>query len=638
MKKLNAKALTCALCGAMTLGFFSCYTESKYEETETNSPQASGETETATFKNISMKKIAAGSFKFKYGADDDAEDVQMGAFNISETEVTQSLYEKIMGANPSSHKDGAAAGEVQAKRPVDSVSFYAALVFCNKLSAEEGLSPVYKIGGSTNPSDWGDIPSSSDSTWNAVEEVEGATGFRLPHEKEWIFAALGNNAILFGGFDNSYFAGCIGTDDIGKYAWYKTNAGDAESHEVAKKDANSNGLYDMSGNLWELCWETMGNGNHVRRGGAFESDNTDQLSVSTRWDIPPEAAWSSVGIRVVCSADAVPVSVSDTNANKSEDDPNTAQKPAGNDENGENNSQPAENPNDNPNTEPSSETPQENSGQGGEAAADFNLSDYLEMKDIAAGSFKFKYGEEGDAEDVNLGAFKISATEITQELYEAVMGANPSNHKDNAAEGEVQAKRPVDSVSFYSAIVFCNKLSAKVGLTPVYKIEGSSDTSAWGDIPTAKNEKWNAVTEDESADGFRIPHEKEWMFAALGDNAPDFSGFDSSYFAGCVGEADLNKYAWYKARFDGDDNVNGGDSGDTTHEVAKKSPNSNGLYDMSGNLWELCWETMDNGNHIRRGGGFGSEWTDQLALSARWDIPAHEGWGDVGFRIVQKSE
>ncbi|MBR4630232.1 MAG: SUMF1/EgtB/PvdO family nonheme iron enzyme [Treponema sp.] len=616
MKKLNAKALTCALCGAMTFGFFSCYTESKYEETEANSPQSSGETETATFKNISMKKIAAGSFKFG----DDTKTVC--AFYMAATETTQKLYREIMG----NHESSAESDDL----PVDKVRFYETLVFCNKLSEKEGLESVYKKGGESDTGKWGDVPSSNDADWNAITEDSAANGFRLPHKDEWVFAALGTNASQNSGDYGDYYSGCIGKDSLGDYAWAGESS--AQIHQVAQKKANSNGLYDMSGNAWELCWDTVGEDKRVRIGG----DSKDCIPLSESWDYPADADWGQVGFRVVCSESAV--SSSSSTANQSEDDSNTAQKPAGNDENGENKSQPAENPNDNPNTEPSSETPQENPGQGGEAAADFNLSDYLEMKYIAAGSFKFKYGDEGDAEDVNLGAFKISATEITQELYEAVMGANPSNHKDNAAEGEVQAKRPVDSVSFYSAIVFCNKLSAKVGLTPVYKIEGSSDTSAWGDIPTAKNEKWNAVTEDESADGFRIPHEKEWMFAALGDNAPDFSGFDSSYFAGCVGESDLNKYAWYKARFDGDNNVNGGDSGDTTHEVAKKSPNSNGLYDMSGNLWELCWETMDNGNHIRRGGGFGSEWTDQLALSTRWDIPAHEGWGDVGFRIVQKSE
>ena len=267
------------------------------------------------------------------------------------------------------------------------------------------------------------------------------------------------------------------------------------------------------------------------------------------------------------------------------------------------------------------------------------VSKYLTMKEIAAGNFKFKYGaDDTAAENVSLPAFKISNTEITQELYEAVMGTNPSSFKEDASEGEAQEKRPVDSVSFYAALVFCNKLSEKEGLTPVYKIGDSTDPSKWGDIPTANDDTWNAVTEDENANGFRLPHEKEWMFAALGDKAENFSGFDNACFAGATGETDLNQYAWYKARFEGENNVNGGNSDGKTHQVAKKSPNSNGLFDMSGNLWELCWERMDNGNHVRRGGAFESEWTDQLSVSTRWDIPAHEGWGDVGFRIVQKSE
>ena len=267
------------------------------------------------------------------------------------------------------------------------------------------------------------------------------------------------------------------------------------------------------------------------------------------------------------------------------------------------------------------------------------VSQYLTMKEIAAGSFKFKYGADDNAiEDVTLSSFKISDTEITQELYEAVMGTNPSSFKDNASEGEVQKKRPVDSVSFYAALVFCNKLSEKEGLTPVYKIGDSTDTEAWGEIPTENDETWNAVTEDENADGFRIPHEKEWMFAALGDNAEDFSGFDNACFAGTDSEADLNQYAWYKARLEDENNVNGGNSDGITHQVATKSPNSNGLYDMSGNLWELCWETMANGNHVRRGGAFESDWTDQLSVSTRWDVPPEAAWNSVGFRIVQKSE
>ena len=268
------------------------------------------------------------------------------------------------------------------------------------------------------------------------------------------------------------------------------------------------------------------------------------------------------------------------------------------------------------------------------------VSKYLTMKKIAAGTFKFKYGADDTAEDVSLPAFKISDTEITQELYETVMGTNPSSFKENASEGEAQKKRPVDSVSFYAALVFCNKLSEKEGLTPVYKIGDSTDTSKWGDIPTANDDTWNAVAEDGNANGFRLPHEKEWMFAALGNNAIAFSGFDERFFSGFAGEDEKDKideYAWYLTTKEGGDEEKG-NSNRTSHQVATKKPNSNGIYDMTGNLWELCWEKMDNGKHIRRGGGLSQEYLGQYSVSTRWDIPAHEGWGDVGFRIVQKSE
>ena len=328
MKKV--KILFGALAITAAMGLVSCYTGSQYEEPETNKPadpangggngQGENDKDATGFKNIEMKKIEAGSFKFKYGAADEAEEVNLGAFNISSTEITQELYEKIMGTNPSDHKDGAADGEVQEKRPVDCVSFYAALVFCNKLSVEEGLTPVYKIKDSTDTGTWGDIPTTDDNDWNAVTEVEDATGFRLPHEKEWMFAALGSNAIAFSGFDERFFSGFAGEeekDKIDDYAWYLTTkeGGDEEkgnsektTHEVAKKLPNSNGVYDMTGNVWELCWDYINKAEHkhARHGGGFNQEYLGHYSVSARWDIPAHEGWGDVGFRVVCSASAKP--------------------------------------------------------------------------------------------------------------------------------------------------------------------------------------------------------------------------------------------------------------------------------------------------------------------------------------------
>lgn len=255
------------------------------------------------------------------------------------------------------------------------------------------------------------------------------------------------------------------------------------------------------------------------------------------------------------------------------------------------------------------------------------VSKYLTMKEIAAGTFKY-----ADS-DVTVAAFKIASTEVTQELYQEIMGSNPSHCADGAADGDVQGKRPVEKVSFYAALVFCNKLSSRSGLTPVYKIKDSIDTSAWGDIPTADDNEWNAVIEDKDADGFRLPHDEEWVFAALGDNASTYVGSNEdsakTYFAGCIGNDNAPDYAWVKSNSD-----------EKSHAVGKKNANSNGLYDMSGNVWEWCWNVHDEGgvNRVRRGGDYAAEWLDQISVWTRWDAPPSADWDTLGFRIVQKSE
>lgn len=82
-----------------------------------------------------------------------------------------------------------------------------------------------------------------------------------------------------------------------------------------------------------------------------------------------------------------------------------------------------------------------------------------------------------------INAYQIAKHEVTQELYTAVMGENPSYFKDNPADGEVQEKRPVENVSWYDAIYFCNKLSIIMGLTPAYSVNGETDPEKWGYTP-----------------------------------------------------------------------------------------------------------------------------------------------------------
>lgn len=234
------------------------------------------------------------------------------------------------------------------------------------------------------------------------------------------------------------------------------------------------------------------------------------------------------------------------------------------------------------------------------------------------------HADELPTHQVSLNSFRIETHETLYREWQCIMGDSPYVTNLDA---------PMYSINWYETLVYCNLRSYAENLTPCYTIKGKTHPDEWGHVPTYFDAAWDAVTCNWDANGYRLPTEAEWEYAARGAaNNPDYiyAGSDSLYEVG-----------WFY------------DNSESFHCSGCLAPNGLGLYDMSGNVWEWCWDRMDSNYYntspannpkgpnsgiwrVFRGGSFRSAAINCRVAERDYNVPYYKS-NCIGLRLVRKS-
>lgn len=563
------------------------------------------------------------------------------------------------------------ASIVNGGQPVTNVNWRDCIVWCNALSEKLGYDPVYTYHGVVIRDSTNEVACD-----NAVQEDRN--GFRLPTKEEWELAAKWKGKTYSSG-DKEYPLGSLQFWSPGNYAsgasssvsdatktglvaWYGENSGNATNH-VKTKQPNLLSLYDMSGNVSEWCFDAHESDpllSRIQRGGGWR-DLPSGLQTGDYRNLVPEAFGSDLGFRLARNAAyyTLTVHVEGEGTVGLFPKPEEGRYIDGSQVN-------------------LIATPMEYyrfshwKGAIKQGEDDKNPAQHILMDDnktitavfdkvrrsfFAEGvSFHFRKVPQGtflvgthDRDTATVFEdFWMAETELSYELWYTVkqyaksngyIFANAGREGSHGATGEAPSSsktEPVTMISWRDAIVWCNALSAMQQLTPVYRYQGEI-------IKDATNATACDYAVQENTSGFRLPTKDEWELAArwqgrythtpTGIEHPKGSGYywtPGDYASGILENSyeESLAVAWYRS------------NSSETKGVGEKRANQLGLRDMSGNVWELCFdrypgETMKD--KVLRGASFTSVWP-QLGVGRIYSLDSYEVKKDVGFRLVKTAD
>jgi formylglycine-generating enzyme required for sulfatase activity len=563
---------------------------------------------------------------------------QVNSFRIGKYEVTRGEWIEVARwaiYNGYRYFTEGAGGQGQYTHPAYDLSWFDAIAWCNAKSEINGLTPTYKLNGQT-------YKGSGSSDPAQIELIAGATGFRLPTEIQWEWAARGGNLTK-----NFLFSGSNNLDEVAIYEENSVNAsprleGSRGAFPVGSKLPNELGIHDMSGNVWEHCFAvaeltledeitgnlTTSNGT-ISRGGSWLNSEVScgftDLAVNSQ--IPGHVI-NTIGFRLALLAEpeiVVPNNAVEIQLTGSPQtyqfvvrDPGTTNSPwgsyrwtiEGNLPPGISHSGYLNGP-----TLVLSGTPSAASWY--DLVLQVETDGYIVRKPVTL-KFTPSGNENGEMVLVQGGtlpegselagqtvsAFHIARFETTWAEWKQVRTWAAANGYDigNAGQGSAD-NHPVCNVSWYDAVKWCNAKSEMEGLMPVYSIDGTTLKTGEATPPPHP-----------TANGYRLPAEAEWEWAARGgvySQGYTYSGSDS-----------IDAVAWYFVN-----------SSDGTKKVGDKTPNEIGIFDMSGNVWEWCHD-LAGGKHCRGGAWINNAEFCTVSFRDNDGNPTYRD-NNIGFRYAR---